>query len=250
MGTAFVWDDSGRREFPCADPESEVDGDLFWIWADGAEAMVSFEDWDRQARDAARELVAQRPELGGLAVSERSPFASGMTLGAIAAGDDPSFPDARVVERWYHGTTTARLGTIMEEGISGDLGFELRCWRNVPDPDGGVVYLAEALSTAAFYAERAARMHGGEPVVLAIDASRLGDGRFVEDRDFRTSAEWERLGDGAWPGISAADASLRYDGKVGWSGRVPPEAVAEHFERRAGAGWTEAPAHPPGHLSR
>lgn len=121
----------------------------------------------------------------------------------------------------FHGTSTAVLNDIKRHGIA-----PRRVTGTVPVFGAEVagvgcsdrVYLASgyALGPAKFAAADAARVLGGDPIVLAVDADALDPQRLSPDED---------SGREDWVG------SMWVMGTMSYRGVIPPEAVTLAFER-------------------
>jgi hypothetical protein len=225
-GTTYVWSGDGEPDAIKSDrPEVEVDGDLFWVWIGAIGARLNHEGWEGQGAACLGSLLASRPELADLEVTEDSPaFEPGMTLRQISGLKPVEMRPLESVDRWYHGATTSRLPMILEEGVHGNVDADLRSWK-VADVPQDTVYLADNPGLAAEYGRRAARLHGGDPVVVKIDATALNTVLICDDRGFLLldgSRAWK---EGRYGDCSAASASLTLTSKVGYRGIVPPEAI-------------------------
>lgn len=255
-GTAYVYR-LGRPKpatFRTDRPENEVDGDRFWVWvsADGSTAMLGFEERDGQAREAVAALVALKPSMADAVIDGNSPgFSEFRTLGEVAAAPARMFASPADHPAWFHGTSSTRVDAILAEGIRGDMEGDARSW-DVADVPRGVVYMAADRSGAGEYARRAARLFGGEPVVVEVDGSALDARALRGDYDFDLGAEAGHGRAGGYGGVSAAALSLAHMRRVGHEGVVPATAlVAVHALGRGGApdpdapSW-EAPARSPG----
>ena len=253
-GTAYVWGEGDRPEaIECADPKTEIDGDLFWLWVGDGGVRLSFEAWEGQAQRCLAALLAERPELADLKVAGDSPaFDPGTGLREIAGRNPLAMRPAAAVETWYHGTAGACLDAILAEGVRGDLDWDRRSWK-VADVPVGTVYLTAEPWMALDYARRAAARFGGAPVVVEIATDRLDPALLVEDWDFPAMQGSEAWRAGRYGDCPAADASVTLTGKVGYAGTVPPEAVppeaivavlrptAEGWEREEFGALPEAP---------
>lgn len=236
-GTAYVWGDGDRPEaIECADPETEIDGDLLWLWVGEGGARLNFEAWEGQAQHCLAALLEERPELADLEIADASPaFDPGTKLREIADRKPFAMRSAAAVETLYHGTAGACLDAIRAEGVRGDLEWDRRSWK-VADVPVGTVYLTAEPWMALDYARRAAARFGGEPVVVEIAADRLDAALLAEDWDFPAMEGSEAWRAGRYGDCPAADASLTLIGKIGYGGTVPPEAIVAVLRPAAG-GW-------------
>ncbi|MCS4090184.1 hypothetical protein [Rhizobium sp. BK176] len=74
---------------------------------------------------------------------------------------------------FYHGTTTARLADILEEGLVPQVAHD--------NLDRTCVYLTDSLSIAELYADLAAIRRGGKAVIVEIDDRCLPSQFFAPD---------------------------------------------------------------------
>ena len=88
--------------------------------------------------------------------------------------------------RLFHGTTTARLPDILDEGL-----VPQPCFDN---PDRIGIYLTDSRSSADLYANLAQLRRGGRQVVVELDSSVL-DGMHVEPDDYELQNHIDDLHD-------------------------------------------------------
>lgn len=236
MGKAYVWRSAiDKPEIRDVDnPETEIDGDLFWIWVGEDDAIaMSFERWEGQAQACVAHLIAEHPELAPIQVLDASPFNGGETLSDIAALTI-QFADLAQVNCWFHGTSADRLDAILSEGLAADMPLEQRAWRVAEA--GGHVYLAGDLETAASYAEHAA---GGrhDEVVIEIDPAALEPENFRADHDFPDIEEGNAFRRGAYGDVSEVRASYHFTGRIGHFGAIPPFAIAAIYRKDQNGDW-------------
>lgn len=254
--TALVWWTPGSTdhlEVHVDDPETDLDGDTFWIWLDPttnpASVRLAFEVAEGQLERCMTSLRDSHPALAQVlltaVIAEDSPFGEpGMTVQEFTSASSPSFMRVDAVPCWFHGTSEARLANIAAAGI-GKVSLDQRRWgatrRGEVPPD--VVYLADNRLTAIAYADKAGQQDGTEPVILEIDATVLPSAKagklFVEDWDFHDTDEYGVWKTGTYVTdegpLSAADASLSFTGKVGYRGTVPAAAIAAVWRRVPGS---------------
>jgi len=232
IGRAYVWNGGSITSWAVSNPETEIDGDLFWVWrAPDGDLWLNHEEWEGQAAEALEGIVQRHPDLTDAMVSEDSPAFSGIPISEVI-GSGATFVDVSLVEAWFHGTTASRLQAILDEGLRGDMPAEQRAWK-VSDLPPDTVYVSRHRGTALGHAQRL----GKEPVILEVDPTMLEAGNYCDDRDFRLLPDGIAWSAGAFGDVDAVSASLTLTGNVGYRGTIPPEAIVAVHRLGSDGDW-------------
>ena len=145
-------------------------------------------EYDENFRNALKEIVAEYPEVEGYVVSFDGPD---VPVSELLTMESKDFRD--IV--FLHGTSSAVLPRIMAEGlrprgetgVDPAYGYASSAKPGLPDR----VYLTTQPAMANFAARSAARVHGGEPVVLEITG--LDPSYALPDEDSRAKTAEESL---------------------------------------------------------
>jgi hypothetical protein len=147
---------------------------------------------------------------------------------------------------FFHGTSSARLPSIMQHGLTPHTDPGSRNRNNASTINGWTeknVYLSTSATEAQRYAEMEANHTGGTPVVLAVtvpDQSKLvPDDDFIIDATTIVMAQengWEPEGD-AWDISNAHEASDNYSG----ISQAVQIALVAPLERIADAAYYDVP---------
>ena len=115
---------------------------------------------------ALRQMIVKYPELNSYVVKFDGPW---FPVGQITTGD-PDIPWQQI--EFFHGTSTALLDSILKRGLlprsesGSDPSYGTRSTAPVSRSDS--VSLTTQMQMAKWAARDAARVHGGEPVVLKV----------------------------------------------------------------------------------
>lgn len=140
--------------------------------------------------------------------------------------------------RLYHGTSTANLDRILDEGITPRSADSLGCWPDEVSMDGHT-YLtrAHALHFAAAAVDQGHRQNvSSQLLILEVDCRQLDSSLLRPDEDYLTQTGlWSRCGSLSvqdnthisqvphlWP------QSLEKIGNLAVAGTVPPEAITRY----------------------
>jgi hypothetical protein len=169
-------------------------------------------------RKALRQIVKAYPEIESFSVVFDGPPVSVRQL----SKSGPSSLDWRKMVL-YHGTSGEAYEAISRQGLRprrqtgmgavyGTVGASASQGRT------DAVYLTNQIGTARMAALQAAKMHGGDPVVLAVRG--LDPGRVLPDED---------------SGEDTAERSLHRIGAIAYRGSIPPEEITllEYKDRGA-----------------
>jgi pyruvate/2-oxoglutarate dehydrogenase complex dihydrolipoamide acyltransferase (E2) component len=162
-------------------------------------------------------FIEERPELGGAVQEEKK-----IDLDYIR-------PDlAEVLERatdsvprFLHGTSTVAWEHIQRQGLapraqSGARPAYGAHLSRAAKSDERCVYLTTQLGAASWAANDAARVHGGEPIILEVDASGIDEARLAGDEDSE-SESWRE--------------SMHRMGCVKHLGRIDPKHIRVYTEK-------------------
>lgn len=206
----FLGDDHGRWEYSDGYPLGVRGG---WQASIG---LSSHNDWNNLSVNGAtefhegfiralREIVNQYPEVARYHIQ----FDGAWSLVSDVILNDIQDPTSLT---FLHGTSTALLPTIMRDGIRprSDTGVSPSYGHGSSAPEGKafLVYLTTQSTMAQAAARAAARIHGGEPIVLKV--------RGIDWRHARPDED---------SGAENAKESLSKLGSIGYEGRIPPSLI-------------------------
>jgi hypothetical protein len=183
--------------------------------------------YDPGAYDAIAAAVQAVPEIGSWVLDFDNSIPA--TVQAYLDAGRPS-EAGELPPVLFHGTSSEAADRILEDGYGlvprGETGVEAAYGAAMSAGAGSpdVVHLASgyALGPARFAARDAARVHGGHPVILEVDASALDERRLRPDDD-SDAADWIE--------------SMKTMGTLAYAGIIPASALRVGFELGASGEW-------------
>jgi len=161
---------------------------------------------------ALREIVWDYPEAAAFFIRFDGPW---RTVAEVLERATDSVP------RFLHGTSTVAWERIQRQGLapraqSGAQPAYGAHLSRAAKSDERCVYLTTQLGAASWAANDAARVHGGEPIILEVDASGIDEARLAGDEDSE-SESWRE--------------SMHRMGCVKHLGRIDPKHIRVYTEK-------------------